>query len=126
MPSSFSKLESLVQSLGIRVEICNLHHTKMYIFYLKPGDWGFCICLRNYRRLILLLYTYAATCFGHTIIFRKNILSGRTCSNISSIIVKLTYDSCVDGYKNPHHLITHATGCKHPGLSYLKPFLISK
>jgi hypothetical protein len=23
------------------------------------------------------------------------------CSSISSIIVKLTYDSCVDGYKNP-------------------------
>jgi hypothetical protein len=40
-----------------------------------------------------------------------------TCSSISSIIVKLTYDSCVDGYKNPHHLITDATGCKHPRLS---------
>jgi hypothetical protein len=28
-----------------------------------------------------------------------------TCSSISSIIVKLTYDSCVNGYKNPHHPI---------------------
>jgi hypothetical protein len=37
---------------------------------LKTGDVGFYIRLRNYRRLILLLYYYAAKCFGRMTIFR--------------------------------------------------------
>jgi hypothetical protein len=48
-----------------------------------------------------------------------------TCSSISSIIVKLTYDSSVDGYKNLHHLIAHATGCKHPRLKKKKPTILT-
>jgi hypothetical protein len=27
------------------------------------------------------------------------------------------YVSCIDGYKNTHHLITHVTGCKLPRLT---------